>query len=81
MKILKFFRKLYHSAMRWITHSNGQKALHGTTVTGGKFAIAEGVTAQDLLGFAAQMEKTQNENPHGQPAPSARLDLEVRVPV
>ena len=68
--------------MKWITQSNGINVFHGTTVTGGKFAIAEGVTAQDLLAFAEQMEKSmQPEANDGQSAPSERLNPKARAPV
>ena len=44
--------------MTWKLHSNGQRAFHGTTETGGKFAIAEGISAEELLAFANHLEKS-----------------------
>ena len=54
--------------MTWIMHSNGKRAFHGTTVTGGKFAVAEGISATDLLRFAQQMEDSlEHKNNVGNP--------------
>lgn len=65
--------------MTWIMHSNGKRAFHGTTVTGGKFAVAEGISATDLLRFAQQMEDSlEHKNNEGNPAlPCMRGDGDV----
>lgn len=82
MKLFKVFRKRYHPLMTWITHTNGQKAFHGTTAAGGKFAVVEGMTPHDMRGFIEHLEKSaHSKNKNVQPAADARLDPQVRVSV